>query len=74
MVSINFGIVNALVELVVVLMSEFTRPINETVNYIDSINGIAWIQYVNLGFVLIFMSISIKFENQPYGFFDGIYE
>ena len=55
-------------------MSEFTRPINETVNYIDSINGVAWIQYVNLGFVLIFMSINIKMESRPYGFFEGIYE
>lgn len=36
-VSIVFGVVNGLVEFLFAIISEFTKPINETVNLIDAI-------------------------------------
>lgn len=51
------GILNVLVEVLIQFASFFTRPINEEVNLIDSVNGIASIQYINLGTILIFVSI-----------------
>lgn len=35
------GIVNVLVEVLIQFASFFTRPLNEEVNLIDSVNGIA---------------------------------
>ena len=37
------GIVNVLVELLIGFASQFTRPLNETKNVIDSITGICFI-------------------------------
>jgi hypothetical protein len=70
------AIINIIVELVVQAISSFTRPINETVNLIDSMTGITWIQFVNLGFILIFMSIKVEFLSNDYvpGIFSGMYD
>jgi hypothetical protein len=51
------AVTNILVEILIVTASKFTRPINQAKNVIDSIAGISWIQYINLGTVLITVSI-----------------
>ena len=53
------GIGDVLVELFVQFTSDFLKPIDDTTNLLDSIVGIMWIQFVNLGFILIFMSLNI---------------
>jgi len=72
------GIVNVLVEILIQTASYFTRPINEEVNLIDSTNGIAGIQFINLGTTLIFVSIKFRLNdyfwfNNPPGLLEGWY-
>jgi len=58
-IPLIMGIGDVLIELFVKFSSLFKSPINETTNLLDLIFGISWIQFVNLGFVLIFVSINI---------------
>ena len=51
------GIINVSVEILIQFASIFTRPVNETKNIIDCITGISAIQFINLGLILIFVSI-----------------
>ena len=59
------GIGDVLIELFVQFAERFTKPINVTSSLKHMIRGIAWIQFVNLGFVLIFVSLKI---DVGYGF------
>ena len=59
-IPLVMGICDVLVELFVQFTSEFLRPVDDTTNLLDSIFGIMWIQFVNLGFILIFMSLNIQ--------------
>jgi hypothetical protein len=43
LVPLCMAIINIIVELIIQAISQFTRPINETVNLVDSITGITWI-------------------------------
>jgi hypothetical protein len=58
-IPLIMGIGDVLVELFVQATSAFLKPIDDTINLLDSIIGIMWIQFVNLGWVLIFMSLNI---------------
>ena len=58
--------------------SDFTRPINYTWNVIDGMKGISKIQFINLGLVLLIISLNIelqstafKFVKNPTGFLQG---
>ena len=59
LIPLIMGIGDVLVELFVMFTSNFLKPIDDTTNLLDSIFGIVWIQFVNLGFILIFMSLNI---------------
>ena len=77
-IPLTMGIGDVLIELFVKVSSVFKSPINETSNLMDMIFGITWIQFVNLGFILIFVSIKIKFESvlgliNFFGIFKGEY-
>ena len=56
------GIGDVIVEEVVKCFSRYKKPKNETRFLIDSIVAIIWIQFVNLGFILIFMSLKLDNE------------
>ena len=73
-VPLAMGICNVLIELLIQAASALTRPINETKNIIDSITGISWIQYINLGTILIVVTLDFNLDNyfginNPYGVF-----
>jgi hypothetical protein len=71
-IPLIMGIVDELITLFFQLTSEFTKPKNETTNLIDLIAGTMWIQFVNLGFILIFVSLKINVGPFPiFGIFDG---
>jgi len=59
-VPLVMGIINVLSEILIGFASQFTRPVNETKNIIDSIAGICSIQFINLGMLLIFVSINYE--------------
>jgi len=66
------GIVDELITLFFQLTSQFTKPKNETSSLKDLIAGIMWIQFLNLGFILIFVSIKLTWGVFPiFGIFDG---
>lgn len=53
------GIVDEIVIVCFELAAEYKKPINETQNLVNQIAGIMWIQFLNLGFILIFVSIKM---------------
>ena len=59
------GIGDVLIELSVQFADKFLKPTNETSSLNQMIRGISWIQFVNLGFVLIF--VSLKWDLGKYG-------
>jgi hypothetical protein len=61
------GIGDIIVELFVQKASNFLKPLDETTNLIDSMLGIMWVQFVNLGFILIFISINIPIFSEMEG-------
>lgn len=69
------GVINVLVEILIGVASQFTRPLNETMNVIHSITGITFIQLINMGLLLIFVSISFHFNilgfTNPPGILEG---
>jgi hypothetical protein len=76
LIVITMGVVNLLTELVVGFGSGLTRPGNHTSILKDTIVGISWIQFINLGSVLIIISMKVhlpKNVHLPHGFFDGKY-
>ena len=55
------GIGDILVELFVQLTSKkILKPMDDTDNLIDSIFGIMWIKFVNLGFKFLFVSLDVE--------------
>ena len=59
---VTMGIINVLVELIINALSTLTRPTNEAKNIKDAITGISWIQYINLGTILITVGLNINLE------------
>ena len=68
--------VNIIVEIIIVFIAEWRRPINDTQSVINSVSGIVGIQFVNLGLVLIFANINFKFEGAGsfISFLDGEFD
>jgi len=52
--------VNVMIEVLVNWATDFRRPVNETMNVIDSIAGICRMQFLNLGLILISSTINFK--------------
>ena len=68
------GFIDELITLFFQLTSQFTKPRNETSSLIDLIGSIMWIQFLNLGFILIFVSLKIDVPLlKLIGIFDGQY-
>tara|TARA_B110000285_G_C14890263_1_gene498204 strand:+ start:256 stop:807 length:552 start_codon:yes stop_codon:yes gene_type:complete len=59
LIPLIMGIVDEIVIVCFELAAEYKKPINETQNLVNQIAGIMWIQFLNLGFILIFVSIKM---------------
>jgi len=72
------GIINISVEVLIGFASTFTRPVNETKNILDSLTGICAIQFINLGVILVFVSINYDFNffgiTNPPGILQGKFD
>lgn len=60
LIPILMGVGDVIVEEIVKCFARCKKPKNETRFLIDSILAIMWIQFVNLGFILIFMSLKVR--------------
>jgi hypothetical protein len=54
------GLGDVIIEEIVKCFARCKKPKNETKFLTDSILAIMWIQFVNLGFILIFMSLKVR--------------
>lgn len=71
------AIINIIVEIFIGFASSCRRPITETKNVTDAIFGVTFIQFINLGLVIVFANINFKFSSENYSFLrilDGKFE
>ena len=61
-IPLIMAVINVSVEILIGFASTFTRPVNETKNIIANITGISAIQFINLGLILVFVSIDFKLD------------
>ena len=74
LVPLVMGIVDEIVIVCFALAAEYKKPINETQNLVNQIAGMMWVQFLNLGFILIFVSIKMDVDLlTALGLFTGQY-
>ena len=62
MIPAVIGVINIIAEIIIVFVADLRRPTNDTQSVINSVSGIVGIQFINLGLVLVFANINMKFE------------
>lgn len=67
---------NIIGEIVVYLLADFRRPVNDNHQMISSMTSIAVYQFLNMGLCLIFATVNLKFKDADHfiGFLDGEFD
>ena len=71
--TLIISVINIAVEISIQWGIDFIRPVNKTQNIINSASSISWIQFINLGLILLVIGLKVKlgFIPNPKGFLEG---
>ena len=76
-IAVLITVGNIVIELLVMYGSHLTRPVNKQTIISDAVRTSSWIQFINLGLVLLVINLKVKLSSNlklPAGIFNGAYE